>query len=204
MHLVAASIYWLIVAIWTTVLSVVVTNYLRNPRAFGTTRLLLAVIAIDTSRNIIENIYFGLYFGSSYGFFPKTIIELLGNPYLLIIPKVANVASGCLVIVLLLSRWLPAAILERRTADETIDELRELATVDQMTGLLNKSHFDELAAAELKRCERHDRPLSLIVVDIDFFKSVNDNAATRSGIGSSFKSPMLAETNGALQILSRV
>ena len=37
--------------------------YVRNPRVFGTTRLLLAVVAIDTIRNIVENIYFGVYFG---------------------------------------------------------------------------------------------------------------------------------------------
>jgi hypothetical protein len=53
---VATYIYWAIVALWLIVLSSVAYYYVRNPRAFGTTRLLLTVIGIDTTRNIAENI----------------------------------------------------------------------------------------------------------------------------------------------------
>jgi hypothetical protein len=62
LNLVAALIYWVIVALWLTVLGTIVSFYIRNPHAFGTTRLLLVVLLVDTSRNIFENIYFGLYF----------------------------------------------------------------------------------------------------------------------------------------------
>ena len=55
MHLIAALIYWVIVAIWLAVLGAVGWFYLNNPKIFGTTRVLLAVIAIDTLRNIVEN-----------------------------------------------------------------------------------------------------------------------------------------------------
>ena len=64
MRLAAALIYWAIVVLWLAVLATVIVFYIRNPRAFGTTRLLLAVLGIDTLRNIIENTYFGLFFGS--------------------------------------------------------------------------------------------------------------------------------------------
>jgi hypothetical protein len=67
----ATYIYWAIVALWLTVLFGVVYYYVSNPRAFGTTRLLLTVIGIDTLRNIAENTYFGLYFGGQYGVFPE-------------------------------------------------------------------------------------------------------------------------------------
>jgi len=76
--------------------------YIRNPRTFGATRLLLLVVAIDTIRNIVENLYFGLYFGAQYGLFPGAIIGVLGNPNLLIIPKLLNVAAACVVLGLLL------------------------------------------------------------------------------------------------------
>src|SRR5271170_3197645 len=123
MTLAAALVYWVIVFLWLTVLGTLLVFYVRNPRVFGTTRLLLAVIAIDTLRNIVENIYFGLYFGARYELFPPMFAEVLGNPFLLIVPKLANVASGCIVIGMLLKRWLPAAIRERIKADQTIDEL---------------------------------------------------------------------------------
>src|SRR2546421_3518279 len=120
MTLAAALIYWVIIALWLAVLGTVCVAYARDPRAFGATRLLLAVLAIDTVRNIVENLYFGLYFGAQYGLFPGTIVGVLGNPNLLIIPKVINVAAACAVLGLLLLRWLPSASQERADADDDI------------------------------------------------------------------------------------
>ena len=79
MQLLAALIYWVVVALWASVLGVVLYNYARNPRIFGTARLLLVVIGIDTARNIIENVYFGLMFGGQYGIFPKALVGILQN-----------------------------------------------------------------------------------------------------------------------------
>src|SRR5665213_536878 len=122
MTLVASLIYWAIVALWLAVLATVVASYLRNPRAFGGTRLLLAVLAIDTIRNIVENVYFGLYFGAQYGLFPGAIVGVLGSPQLLIIPKVSNVGAACVVLGLLLRRWLPMALRERADADNEMHQ----------------------------------------------------------------------------------
>jgi diguanylate cyclase (GGDEF)-like protein len=174
MGLAAALIYWLIVAIWLTVLITIAVFYIRNAKAFGTTRLLLAVIAIDTSRNIIENIYFGLFFGSNYGLFPSAINGQLGQPIFLILPKLANVAAGLLVLGLLLGRWLPMAMQERRNSEQTADGLRELAATDGMTSLFNRRHFLALVDAEWARFQRYSRPLSLLIIDIDQFKAIND------------------------------
>jgi|SRR5580704_4847312 hypothetical protein len=117
MQLFAALIYWAIVALWLTVLGTVIFFYIRNPKAFGTTRLLLAVLAIDTTRNILENSYFGVYFGAQYGLFPSSMTAVLGQPVLLVLPKIVNVIAGCFVLGLLLLRWLPLAIKERGRAD---------------------------------------------------------------------------------------
>jgi PAS domain-containing protein len=125
MTLVAALIYWAIVALWLAVLVAVAASYLQNPRTFGTMRLLLVVVAIDTIRNIVENLYFGLYFGAQYGLFPGAIVGVLGNPSLLIIPKVINVAAACVVLGLLLWRWLPMAMQERAAADS---EMRQTSS----------------------------------------------------------------------------
>jgi len=125
MKLAAALIYWAIVALWLAVLATVAVAYLRNPRTFSTARLLLAVVAIDTTRNIIENLYFGLYFGAQYGFFPGAIVGVLGNPTLLIIPKVINVVAGCGVFGILLLRWLPNTLRERARLDEEVRQTSE-------------------------------------------------------------------------------
>src|SRR6201996_6467564 len=117
MNTVTALVYWVIVGLWLAVLITVCSAYYRNPKTFGTTRLLLAVVAIDTTRNVVENLYFGAYFGGKYGLLPNSIYDTLGSPSLLILPKLANVIAACLVLGLLLLRWLPLALLERRRAD---------------------------------------------------------------------------------------
>jgi diguanylate cyclase (GGDEF)-like protein len=49
-----------------------------------------------------------------------------------------------------------------------------LACLDGLTGLNNRRHFMTLAEMEWSRFRRYGRPLALLMMDIDFFKSVND------------------------------
>lgn len=53
------------------------------------------------------------------------------------------------------------------------ESLERLACVDGLTGLNNRRHFLALAENEWSRFQRHGRPLALLMIDIDFFKSVN-------------------------------
>jgi diguanylate cyclase (GGDEF)-like protein/PAS domain S-box-containing protein len=120
MSMAAALVYWVIISIWLAVIATVTVAFFRNGRTFGTSRLLLIVVAIDTIRNIVENIYFGLYFGAQYGLFPATIIGVLGQPTLLIMPKLMNVAAASVVLGLLVLRWLPLAQREKARAEEEV------------------------------------------------------------------------------------
>jgi PleD family two-component response regulator len=54
------------------------------------------------------------------------------------------------------------------------DELAELATLDGLTGLYNRRHFLRRLESERARYRRYERPLSLLMLDIDHFKSIND------------------------------
>ena len=54
------------------------------------------------------------------------------------------------------------------------EELERLATTDGMTGTYNRRHFMTLADHEWNRSRRYGRPLSFLMIDIDFFKSIND------------------------------
>jgi diguanylate cyclase (GGDEF)-like protein len=181
MQLGAALIYWVIVALWLGVLVAVLVYYSRNPKIFGATRLLLFVVALDTCRNIVENTYFGLFFGSQYGFFPAGIAGVLGNPALIIIPKLVNVAAGCIVIGVLLMRWLPKAVMERGNFERASAGLELLATMDGLTCVFNRRHFDTLARVEWGRFQRYGRPLSLLILDVDKFKSINDQFGHDAG-----------------------
>ncbi len=51
---------------------------------------------------------------------------------------------------------------------------KRLAIIDPLTGLYNRRHFNQLAETEIRRALRYKPPLSVIMLDIDFFKHVND------------------------------
>ncbi|MFP6765505.1 MAG: diguanylate cyclase, partial [Planctomycetaceae bacterium] len=55
-----------------------------------------------------------------------------------------------------------------------LDMLSQRAMLDGLTGLWNRSQFDQRLHAEVTSAVRHDRPLSLIMLDIDCFKTLND------------------------------
>ena len=62
-----------------------------------------------------------------------------------------------------------------------VEESRRLATVDALTGLYNRRAFAEAARRELARAQRHGDPLSVVLFDIDHFKSINDNQGHAMG-----------------------
>lgn len=61
------------------------------------------------------------------------------------------------------------------------EELQRLATIDFLTGLLNRRQFFSLGNQEIKKAGRYGRPLSLIIYDVDHFKQVNDTFGHQAG-----------------------
>ncbi len=55
-----------------------------------------------------------------------------------------------------------------------MDRLREQSTIDDLTRLFNRRHFLEAGRKEIERAKRFGTPLSLVLVDLDHFKTVND------------------------------
>jgi diguanylate cyclase (GGDEF)-like protein len=54
-------------------------------------------------------------------------------------------------------------------------ELKKLASIDSLTGVLSRRSFLEKAEAEFTRAKRFTRPFTCGIIDIDVFKSINDN-----------------------------
>lgn len=61
------------------------------------------------------------------------------------------------------------------------DEIRRVAQTDQGTGLLNRRHFLDCLESELHRCQRYGRPLSVLLIDLDDFKGINDRFGHHMG-----------------------
>lgn len=62
-----------------------------------------------------------------------------------------------------------------RQIEQSVGRLTQLAERDHLTQLHNRYAFQALATRETSRARRHDRPVSLCVIDIDHFKQVNDH-----------------------------
>jgi diguanylate cyclase (GGDEF)-like protein len=78
-------------------------------------------------------------------------------------------------------------LLEKQVASQTRDlteaneRLKNLASRDSLTEIFNRRYFLELAAYELDRAKRNGRPVSLLMVDLDHFKRVNDTHGHAAG-----------------------
>jgi diguanylate cyclase (GGDEF)-like protein len=63
-------------------------------------------------------------------------------------------------------------ISERKHFEE---KLRELSEIDYLTGIYNRRKLFDIMAVEIGKCHRYNRPLALILIDLDHFKRVNDS-----------------------------
>ena len=60
------------------------------------------------------------------------------------------------------------------TKDEALDKLYLSSMSDTLTGVWNRKMFDESISMELLKSKRYNMPLSLVIIDIDHFKTIND------------------------------
>ncbi len=68
-----------------------------------------------------------------------------------------------------------AVAADRATLQHKAGEYEQLSVTDPLTGLLNRRYLEERLAEEIKRSSRHGYPMSFMMIDVDDFKSYNDN-----------------------------
>lgn len=100
---------------------------------------------------------------------------LHGGSMDLFIELIGLVISTFMVISLLGLRHLLLAVREKE------EQLTRLAVTDNLTGLDNRSQVLEKLKGEIARSDRNGAPLSILILDIDFFKRVNDEHGHMTG-----------------------
>jgi diguanylate cyclase (GGDEF)-like protein len=89
-----------------------------------------------------------------------------------------------------------------RLAD--LEKARLVSKTDELTGLSNRRHFDDQLARLVGEAERRQQPISLIVLDVDHFKRVNDSHGHEAGdavlrsVARSLENGVRAVANGDL------
>lgn len=77
--------------------------------------------------------------------------------------------------------------LEERVRERTLEltelnrKLKELSETDGLTGIANRAKFDRFLHDSWLRCKRHQDDVSLLLIDVDFFKPYNDNYGHQAG-----------------------
>ena len=69
-----------------------------------------------------------------------------------------------------------------------LDQLKEQAVIDELTGTYNRRYFEEQMNVRIEEAKRYDTPFSLVMFDLDHFKRVNDT------LGHQFGDHVLRET----------
>ncbi|MBL6986810.1 MAG: diguanylate cyclase [Methylobacter sp.] len=85
-----------------------------------------------------------------------------------------------------ISKPVNAAIVKSRIGNHlelkhARDLLKQQATIDQLTGIANRRRFDEFLLQEWRTMQREAKPLSAIMIDIDYFKPFNDHYGHAAG-----------------------
>jgi hypothetical protein len=74
--------------------------------------------------------------------------------------------------------------------------LKKAATTDGLTGLYNRAHFDQFMAEQFAIAQREKKLLSLLLLDVDKFKSINDKHGHPAGDAGASASGQAAEVRG--------
>jgi len=85
-------------------------------------------------------------------------------------PRTAVVGTG-----------LVSDVFQRMTYRQKYEQVRQRMVRDALTGLFNRGHFDEALPEALARAERNGEVLSLLVMDVDRFKQINDSLSHIDG-----------------------
>lgn len=99
--------------------------------------------------------------------------------------KYLAAAGAVLLVVIFWNRKL--VVLNRKivVANEKLEqkqkELEQISITDSLTGLYNRRYLDKILCSEIERVNRYEHPLSCIMLDVDFFKKVNDEYGHKAG-----------------------
>ncbi len=74
-----------------------------------------------------------------------------------------------------------AVAIDRASLKEKAGEFEQLSVTDGLTGLLNRRYLEERLDEEIKRSSRHRFPMSVLMLDVDDFKSYNDSFGHQAG-----------------------
>ncbi len=138
----------------------------------------VAFVVFGTRRGLQVSLIIYLAFIGLYG---DVIIDaLLGRASDAASPVALNMAVTYPVLITMI-RLLASRLEQLTTEQARADMLAEQATTDPLTGIANRRRLDDELARLLAQSRRYGQPLSVILIDLDLFKAVNDHYGHAAG-----------------------
>ncbi|QQX82442.1 membrane-associated sensor domain-containing protein [Shewanella sp. KX20019] len=81
----------------------------------------------------------------------------------------------------IISGWFIKAVIRDFEKQKLVKQFKRLALIDGLTNISNRRHFDEILTQEIRASERNNHALAIILLDIDFFKRLNDTLGHQAG-----------------------
>ena len=162
------------------------SGWLLVPPLVGVAVIAAAIQNMEGGRAVYDGFYLYVALAASY-FLPgrhlrfviaaiaiAAAVPLLGDAGAESVVRWTYIAGGTAAMAFVLRK-------ARKQVREYAAQVRKLALVDQLTGALNRRGFESRANAELSRARRHEQEVTLIYLDLDGFKQVNDNLGHAAG-----------------------
>ena len=106
---------------------------------------------------------------------------LIGGPVVRLLGRLQQIESGERTTDDLARNLHGEPLMLARRLESAFERLAHISKTDQLTNLANRRHFEEVLDHFYEQAKRYNRPLSLAVIDLDFFKAVNDTAGHAAG-----------------------
>jgi diguanylate cyclase (GGDEF)-like protein len=168
---------------------------------------LIAIIPVEVARLYFSGLLLILIFGLClarlcfwYAFGTALIVGIMFNAVIVVIhPEVRDLQlahnffywGACLLALFcnyflehgIRTEYLQAQLLkyQKEGLQQANEQLQRLASIDGLTGVTNRRHFDEIFSHEWRRAQRVGHPLAILMIDIDFFKRYNDTYGHQAG-----------------------
>lgn len=114
--------YWLLTIMWLYIF-IFFLKKIRNKRKKDKLLvLLLLVLSIDAFKTLFESIYFGAWYTSLSGLIPIEVFNFLAQPQIVFFPKIINLITAFLVLIILINRWLPSELIQKNKIKNLIVE----------------------------------------------------------------------------------
>ena len=148
----------------------------------GITSFLMTSVMVGVAA-LMHPVLSASLFAASYWYFQHAIVGLGLSASQAASIQAVSAATPLLAMLTSFTIWRQyvKAVLAQRELSARNTELQYLAQHDPLTGLNNRRHFTQEANAELARALRARAPTSILIVDIDFFKKVNDQYGHPAG-----------------------